>query len=586
MEKRRWHLLEAPPASFFDSHTSLPKLLLTLLHHRNITEPAAIDAFLHPDYAAHIHDPYLFKDMTIAVDRLLQAIEKDERITIHGDYDADGVSASVILSDTLEAMGSDKVDCFLPHRETDGYGLSSKTVDFLHSQETKVIITCDCGISNYDAVAHANELGVDVIITDHHSIPAKVPDALAIIHPKIETEKYPDKNLAGGGVAFKLAQGLLKKHKELGKDLRTGETHEGFEKWQLGMAAIASVADMVPLIGESRVLTNFGLRVLNQTRRVGMKKLYIESGLADDLGNLEKPITERTIGFTIAPRINAAGRLDHANVAYNLIKTDRGTDAVDLAYQLEQNNSERRTQTQEAIELADKIITEQEHRNVVVVFFDHWRPGIVGLIASKLKDRLYQPIIVATMNGDVLVGSGRSITGFSLIGALQEHPELFSKFGGHPMACGFSLADGVTIDQLRDAVNDSFEKNASPEILVPEISIDAEANFGDLSLDIFKQLSLLEPYGQKNPAPRYVTYGAEVHNVQFIGQQNTHVKMVLKHSGKMLTFLGWGLAVDEAYAWIAKAKEGDNIDVVYTLSKNSWNGRHSLQCQIIDIKQA
>ncbi len=586
MTTRRWSVQPPPPASFLDAHVTLSPLLASLLYHRDIREDAAIEAFLHPNYTTHIHDPFLFTDMETAVERLFVAMEKDEYITIHGDYDADGVSASVILSDTLEAMGAQHVDCFLPHRETDGYGLSSKTVDYLHSINTTVIITCDCGISNADAVEHATSLGIDVIITDHHSIPAEIPKALAIIHPKLETESYPDKNLAGGGVAFKLAQGLLHRHKEKGLTLTTQETHEGFEKWLLGMAAIASVADMVPLIGESRVLTSYGLRILNKTRRIGLTKLYIEAGLADSLGNLEKPITERTIGFSIAPRINAAGRLEHANVAYKLMKTDRGTDAVDLAFELEQNNTERRTQTKEAIDVALTLIDEQKDNSVLVLFFEHWRPGIVGLIASRLKDQLYKPVIIATKNGDTIVGSGRSVTGFSLIGALQEHPELFSKFGGHPMACGFSLEEGVTIDQLRDAVNASFAANASPEILIPELSIDAETDFAALSLDTFKQLSLLEPYGQQNPAPNYVTYGAVVHTVQCIGVGNPHVKMMLRHSGKMLTFLGWGLAIDDAYAWIGSLKEGDTVDVVYTLSKNSWNGRDSLQCQILDIKQA
>ncbi len=262
-----WRVSADPPQTFLDEHPELPPIVARLLYHRNLTTQPAIDEFLNPDYSIHVHDPYLFRDMTKAVERILRAGENGEKITIHGDYDADGVSASVILASLFKILNIN-FDVFLPHRETDGYGLNMNTVDLLHKQGTKIIITCDCGISNAPEIAKANELGMDVIVTDHHSIPAKLPDAYAIIHPKVIGETYPDQTLAGGGVAFKLAQGILRKHKESNELLPNGDKHEAYEKWLLDMVAIASVADMVPLLGESRTLTKYGLIVLNKTRRI------------------------------------------------------------------------------------------------------------------------------------------------------------------------------------------------------------------------------------------------------------------------------------------------------------------------------
>ncbi|PIT86055.1 MAG: single-stranded-DNA-specific exonuclease RecJ, partial [Candidatus Magasanikbacteria bacterium CG10_big_fil_rev_8_21_14_0_10_43_6] len=292
--KKKWHILPDPPQTFFDSFQELPRIVAKLLYHRNIRTQQEINEFLLPDYATHVHDPFLFQDMGTAVKRILSAIEKNEHITVYGDYDADGVTAAVILMDTLKAIGATNIDVYLPHREIDGYGLNLKAVDYLHSVDTNLIITCDCGISNTREVGRANELGMDVIITDHHSIPETLPPAYAIIHPKIESEQYPDKNLAGGGVGFKLAQGLLKKHKETHAVVSTGESHDACEKWLLDMVAIASVADMVPLLGESRTLTKYGLIVLEKTRRIGLKKMLIEAGILDPDGKKKKEITART----------------------------------------------------------------------------------------------------------------------------------------------------------------------------------------------------------------------------------------------------------------------------------------------------
>ena len=311
---KKWEVFPDPPQSFFDEFPELPRTVASLLYHRNVRTQKQIDEFLNPDYSSDIHDPFLFKDMEKAVNRIFEAVEKKEKIVVHGDYDADGVSASTILISTLEGIGSKNNDIFLPHRETDGYGLNTNTIQKLSDEKTNLIITCDCGIRNIEAVAFASKLDIDIIITDHHAVPETPPDALAIIHPKVD-DNYPCKDLAGGAVAFKLMQGILKKHKEKNETLVNGQTHEQCEKWMLDMVAIASVADMVPLIGESRTLTKYGMIVLNRTKRIGLQKLLLEAQIIEENGTKKREIDTYTIGFQIAPRINAAGRMNHANVA-------------------------------------------------------------------------------------------------------------------------------------------------------------------------------------------------------------------------------------------------------------------------------
>ena len=298
---------------------------------------------------------------------------------VHGDYDADGVSSSTILVSVLKKLGAEHVDVFLPHREIDGYGLNKFTVQMLAEQKTDLIITCDCGISNGPEVKLAKDAGIDVIITDHHTVPDELPPAYAIVHPLVHGETYPDKGMAGGGVAFKLMQGLLKKHHETNETLPDGETHEAYEKWFLDMVAIASVADMVPLLGESRTLTKYGLIVLNKTKRIGLQKLLLEARLLTEDGTKKREFDSYTIGFQIAPRINAAGRMNHANAAYNLLMTEDPEEAAQLAHELDQSNQERQKMTEELVKRAvEQIEPAQINDPILIVYGDNWPPGIMA----------------------------------------------------------------------------------------------------------------------------------------------------------------------------------------------------------------
>ncbi len=590
MEKR-WNVLSPPPQSFFDEHPELPAISVALLHHRDLKTQVQIDEFLNPDYGADIHDPYLFQDMEKTVTRLFKAIENNEKITVHGDYDADGVSGSTILTTMFRSLGYENTDVYIPHREKDGYGLNVNTVKYLHEQGTKLIITCDCGISNAPEVDRANELDIDVIITDHHSIPEVLPKAHSIIHPKIESEPYPDKTLAGGAVAFKVAQAMFKKHAEANDTLPNGETHAAAEKWMLDMVALATVADMVPLLGESRTLTKYGLIVMNKAKRIGLRKLLLEAGIMHNDGSMKYPITEETIGFKIAPWINAAGRIDHANVGYHLFMTDSPTEAVDLAYKLKENNTERQAMTEMYVAEATRQVEESQlDKPVLFVYHETWNPGVVGLVASRIKNNYEKPVIAMTMNGEEMMGSGRSIIGFDMIETIQSMPEYFHKFGGHPMACGFTLAAPNKCEDFQAAMIEQFNEKTKGLDLAPTLDIDAEIDLNDVNWELYETLEKFAPFGQANPKPKYLAKGVTVASLKAIGKTHGHLKMDVKHnSTKFHKTIGWGLCDTnrgDGIDWSRTLKEGDVIDIVFEIGVNEWNGNRELQLTIVDLKKA
>lgn len=587
--QKQWKLEPTPPQSFYDEFPELPPLVANLLYTRNIRTQEAIDEFLSPDYTDHIHDPFLFRDMKKAIERIFEAIDNNEKITIHGDYDADGVSASTILFTTLKNLGAQQVEVFLPHRELDGYGLNLKTIDLLNGNGTKLIITCDCGISNTEEITKAEHSGMNVIITDHHAIPEILPPAFATIHPKIEGETYPDKGLAGGGVAFKLASALLLTHKAKGKTLANGMSHEAAEKWLLDMTAIASVADMVPLLGESRTLTKFGLIVMNKTRRIGLQKLFLEAGIMEQDGSMKKEITADTIGFQIAPRINAAGRLDHANVAFKLLTTENPIEAIDLAFQLDQNNKERQQKTdlfvKEAVEQVEK---DQKNKPILFVFGSEWTTGIVGLIASRLKEKYNKPCIAMAPNDGILTGSGRSITGFNMIESLQEMPEYFFKFGGHPMACGFSLKTKENKELFQNALIEKYHHKTKGIDMTPILSIDTEITLAQINWELYDTLDKFKPFGQMNEKPRYLVKNVVVTGIDQMGQMKQHLKLLIRQNGgNIKKTVGWRMSEEngDKTNWARKLKIGDTIDMVFELDVNEWNGNRELQMTIVDIQK-
>jgi len=563
-------LKEQVTEEFKNKFPEIDEIVLQLLYDRQLDSQEKIDEFLNPDYSQDIHDPFLFQDMPAAVERVYQAIEKKEKITVHGDYDADGVSGSAILVSSLKRLGAD-VDVYIPHREKDGYGINAKTVEFLHQQKTDLIITTDCGISNKAEIDKAQDLGMEVIVTDHHHIPPEIPDCL-IINPQLETDNYPFKYLAGSGVAFKLVQGLLKRKKDADDSL----DWEAFEKWLLDLVALGTVADLMPVLGENRTLIKYGLVVLNKTKRVGLKKLLELAGL-----NYNSLLNTYNLAFQIGPRINAAGRVDHASTAYQLLLTDNQSEANQLADQLEKNNKDRQVLTERIInEAKQQIEPFNKEQKLIFVYGEDWPLGVVGLVAGRLSQEYHRPAFALGQSQGQISGSGRSIPEFDCIESLEKINHLFARYGGHAAACGFTLAKNDELARLKTELSQIAEKELAGKDLKPRLVIDAEIKFSSVNWDLIEELSKFEPYGQKNPRPVFASYQVKVVGLETVGQDNQHLKLILtQDNGIVRKAIGFCFG-----DWCSKIKAGDLIDIVYSVEINEWNGNREIQLKLEDLK--
>jgi single-stranded-DNA-specific exonuclease len=564
--QKKWVVAEKFPAEFGQRFPDYPPAVLQLLWNRGLTQSEAIREFMTSAWERDIHDPFLFRDMKKAVERIFRAIDANEKIYIFADYDADGVDAGTILTTTLAAYGA-QANIYIPHRESEGYGLNDNAVRFINEQGAKLLITCDCGISNAESVAVAAGLGVDVIITDHHQEPAQLPDkALALIHPKLKGETYPCKYLSGGGVAFKLAQGLIKT-----RPLANGEA---FEKRLTELAAISLVADMVPLLEESRTLTAFGLKVLNKTTRTGLVKLYETAGIVPG------EITTQTIGYQIAPRINAAGRMDHANIAFALLNASDDGEATRLAIALNDSNLERQKATKTITdEVREQIIaSSQEEAPVIVTYDERWPSGLCGLVSGNIVKEFNRPAFVFTKRNGEFVGSGRSIPEFNLIENLQKMADAFLRFGGHPGAAGMSIADGK-FDDFKRRIAEIAAAEFSGKDLTPALQVDAELALADFNWDLENWLRKFEPHGMKNRTPLFLARDLSVVKADAVGAGGRHLRLaVCQDGGKAHKCIAFSFG-----EWAAELAAGDRIDAVFEVNVNEWNGSRELQLKIADL---
>lgn len=589
---KKWIVLPPPPEEFNKRHPELPPIVGRLLWNRHLRTQKQIDEFLNPDYLGDLHDPFLFKDMAKAVAIIFAAIDTDKSITVHGDYDADGVCSAAVLVNALKKLGAKKVGVFIPHREIDGYGLNNNTVNYLKNNGTNLIITCDCGVSNFGEVTLAKELGMQVIITDHHVVPEKLPPADAIIHHLVPGETYPDKGMAGCGVAFKLVQGLLHEHQKTHKTLADGQTHESYEKWQLDLVTLATIGDMVPLFGESRTLVRYGLTVLNKTKNIGIKKLLRVAGVVDENGKAKRGAFDaHTVGFQLVPRLNAAGRMDHANSAFALLTTEDEAEAEKLALQLNKNNTDRQKITEQMVGQARAQIkqTGQENNKIIFVLGEKWPTGILGLVAGKLKDEYYKPVLVMSLVDGEINGSGRSIAEFDVIKTLQKNEQFFSKFGGHPQACGFSLKSPEVLEEFKTVLLKRAEEILAGFELIPQIDIDTEINLEDVDWRLYDLLQKFEPFGQGNEEPKYLASGLTVMEISPVGQDGKHLRLLVKHNTHLVKkTIGFGLGDIHRHPddWKVNLHPGDKIDMVFKISVNEWNGNRELELSIEDIKKS
>jgi len=558
-----WQLKDKAPLEFTEKFPELPPIVTQLLFSRNLLTQSAIDEFLLPDYSQDIHDPFLFRDMDKACQRIYQAIEKEELITVYADYDADGVSSAVILNSVLTDLGA-KINVYLPHREKEGYGLNLASVEEIASAGTKLIITCDCGVSNNPEIALANTKNVDVIVTDHHTLPEVLPTAYAIIHPQAPGENYPFKFLCGGGVSFKLAQGLLK-HASNKFDLKDKESKE---KWLLDMVAISTVADMVPIIGENRTLLKHGLIVLRKTRRVGLQMMFKVAGIEP------KEIDATTIGFAIAPRINTAGRMDHANQAYFLIIEKDEAKAAEMAVALNQNNIERQKITENIFREAKGLDIDPNDK-LLVFYKADWPAGLISLAANKLLREYNRPCLVICGESEKIVGSARSLEGFNITEALTKNKDLLLRFGGHPQAAGFTTT-AKNYDTLIKNLKALAVEQMQEAIFQSKLEIEKKIDLDQINWELVDWLEKFAPYGQGNPEPYFMSENVFISQVRKVGSDAKHLKLELAQNKKKIGGIGFGLGnIDLAI--------GHNVDIVYNININEWNGNREIQLKIKDI---
>ncbi len=488
------------------------------------------------------------------------------------------------MFDVLSVFGV-SVDVHINHREKDGYGLQMVVIEDLFKRGTQLIITTDSGISNAKEIARANELGMDVIITDHHTVPespSDLPNAHAILHPLVRAERYPFKHLSGGGVAFKLVQALIRADFDpdfaaLRETLRDADNRlilwEAYEKWLLDLVCLSTVGDCMPLVGENRAFVMYGLIVLSKTKRLGLQSLLAQ------LSGRVKQLTPHTIGFLIGPRLNAASRMEHGKIAFDLLTARYETDASTLAGVLEQKNIERQKLTERIFSEAKELLNEQIDKPILVAHSDTWPLGLLGLVAGKLVHFFQKPVVLMTSVNGPIAGAARSNEHVHIANAFASMSDYFERFGGHAVAGGFGVKKGVPPEVIAQALHAYGREHGVPDASSPpSVMIDSVARFSELSLELVKQLKLLEPHGQGNAKPLFLVSGATVIDMRTVGTTGKHLKLTLQQDGLLRKAIGFGHG-----ARIEELTVGARLDCVLEIEENEWNGMREVQLTLRDF---
>ncbi|MCF6131260.1 single-stranded-DNA-specific exonuclease RecJ [Flavobacterium wongokense] len=538
------------------------ELIATLLVQRGIETFEQARQFFRPGLE-DLHDPYLMKDMDKAVSRIEKAISKGENILVFGDYDVDGTTAVSLMSGYLRSY-YENVATYIPDRYDEGYGISYKGIDFADDNGFTLIIALDCGIKSIDHIAYAKDKGIDFIICDHHRPGDKLPQAVAILDPKREDCSYPYDELCGCGVGFKLVQALAQNRDQTIDDLVP----------YLDLVATAIGADIVPITGENRVLAKFGLEVINTFPRPGIKAL---------IQNLKKKtLTITDVVFIIAPRINAAGRIKHGNAAVALL-TEFDLDQAEIfAAEIEQHNADRKDLdkqiTHEALEQIEK--NNEQQGFATVVYNENWHKGVIGIVASRLTETYYRPTIVFTKSGDKLAASARSVKDFDIYNALENSSEYLEQFGGHMYAAGMTLKEENYL-AFKEAFQKEVEKTIHPDLLIPEISIDAEIDLNDINDKLVRLLNQFEPFGPQNMSPVFLTKNVkDTGYAKAIGTDEEHLKLFVKQNdSEGFGAIGFGLGNK-----LNEIKNQKPVDVVYHIDENEFNGNVTVQLRLKDLR--
>ncbi len=560
---KKWQLYEINEEEVekIENEYEINKLLATILVNRNIKEPKDIRLFLKPT-REDFHDPYLIKDMEIAVQRIIKAINNKEKVTIYGDYDVDGITSITVLKSFLSDIGLE-CESYIPDRLEEGYGLNKNAIDSILKKGCDLMITVDCGISGNEEIDYANSLGIETIVTDHHEPGDKLPNAIAVIDNKRKDSTYPFRELAGVGVVFKLIQAL---------GIKLGLKEETYLKY-LDIVCLGTISDIVPLVDENRVIAKLGLMLVQQTRNIGLRSIINSSGY--------KKVDSTTISFGVAPRVNACGRMGMAEEALNLFLSKNINEVNELTKRLNEHNSLRQSIEKQIFEEVLKQIEENDldKHKVIVLGGKNWHHGVIGIVSSKVTEMYFKPSILLSFEEDGMgKGSGRSIPGFDLHEALTKCGQTIEKFGGHSMAIGITLKK----DKFEEFKN-KFEQIAIDEHIeriVPIIKIDAKINLDDINKEMVESLKQLEPFGEANKMPIFLFKNLKIDSIRALSE-GKHLKLTLKDNNNIINAIGFniGKLADEY-------RIGDKIDVVGTLEINTFNGVDNLQINIKDIMKS
>ncbi len=604
---KTWDIKNPAITELKDAFPEVPDWVLQLLANRGFGVKDDLHAFLSSEYE-HIHDPFLMADMKQAVKRVLTAIKEREQVMVLGDYDADGVSGATIVfhmiaeltpllttSETSQFMpGADRDDSrlvpYIPDRTQEGYGVSDQAVEYAFQNGVNVLITIDCGVSNHDRLKFLKEHGVDVIVLDHHSIPETLPEAHSLLIPKRADDPYPFEELCGAGLAFKFAHALVSEARFQGLSDRLPE---GYEKWYLDFAAIGTVGDMVPLRGENRILVTYGLYVLSKTKNSGLRELLrqmdIQTVVRQDSKErtTDEEITVHTVGFEIAPRINAAGRIDHANRAFELFRARTREEVEPLAQKLTELNAERKELTERVVrEVEERLREKGDFADRVKLVFEgdkNWPIGVLGIAASRLMDTYYRPVVLYQVGEEYNTASARSIPGFHMAEAIQSVMPHLEAGGGHAQAGGMSFQPNKT-ETIKDQLQTRADQYLDKDALTPRIVADAEVKAEDVTWELYDLVNWLAPFGMGNPTPVFVLRKLRIERIKLVGSDKNHVKVEFKsqqHQGQPIDFqaIGFNLA-DTA----ADLFENEIVDVAFKLDVNEWRDKRELQLKLLDIR--
>lgn len=539
---------------------NLNKVIGKIIVNRHVVNDEDVRIFITPT-RDDFHNPFLFKGMDIAVDRIIKAINNKEKILIYGDYDVDGITSTTVLKKYLMDRGI-SVDTYIPNRLHEGYGLNKKAIDTIKERNIDLIITVDCGISAIEEVDYAVRLGMDIIVTDHHEVGEKLPNALAVIDAKRKDNTYPFRALAGVGVVFKLIQAL---------SIKLEIKPEEYLKY-LDLVCVGTISDIVPLEGENRTIAKLGLMLIKVTRNLGLRELIKSSGY--------KEIDSNTISFGVAPRINACGRMGHEEEALKLFLAEDLESATKITKELNEYNTLRQSTEKAIYEEAVQQI-EKNHldaNNSIVLGGKGWHHGVIGIVSSKVTDKYYKPSILLSFEDNIAKGSGRSVPGFDLYEGLAKCEDLLEKYGGHSMAVGLTLKK-ENLENFKERF-EQIAKEKNIKELVPIIYIDDELKLKDINMELVKSLSILEPFGEVNKVPLFLIRNLKIDSIRALSE-GRHLKLTLRDENFVINAIGFELGyLAEEY------RIGDRIDVVGTLEINSFNGFSSIQINMKDIRKS